>query len=158
MEVIAKARFIRMSPRKVRLVAGLVRGLDLAPALAQLRFWRKAAARPVRKVIESAAANAENNFKMDPSRLFIKAIMVDVGPSLKRWRARAFGRAAAIKKHTCHITVLLDERKGPAGAAAALVKPAAAAAPAAKKPGVLKRALGRVATKKAPATKAAKAK
>src|SRR5260221_14716768 len=124
MEVIAKARFIRMSPRKVRLVAGLVRGMDVGPAKAQLRFYTKAAARPVLKLIESAEANAEHNFKMSKETLFIKRITVDGGPSLKRWRARAFGRAAAIKKRTSHITVWLSERGGdtPKGVASALVK------------------------------------
>ncbi len=132
MEVIAKARFIRMSPRKVRLVADLVRGMDLAPAKAQLRFFRKAAALPVLKLIESAAANAEHNFKIAPEGLYIKKITVDGGPVLKRFRARAFGRAAGIKKRSSHITVWLDERTGDAaqkGVAAALV----AAKPTAKK-------------------------
>jgi len=129
MEVIAKARYIRMSARKVRLVAGLIRGMDLEAALQQLRFYRKAASRPVLKCVESAAANAEHNFKMDRDSLFVKAIMVDIGPSMKRWRARAFGRAAGIKKHSCHITVILADRAKAGGAskslAAASLKPAA---------------------------------
>ncbi len=125
MEVIAKARHIRMSPRKVRLVADLVRGLDIDRAEAQLRYFRKAAARPVLKVIKSAAANAEHNFKIVPGTLFIKKITVDGGTVLKRWRARAYGRAAEIKKRSSHITVVLDERKvagTPKGVAAAVVK------------------------------------
>lgn len=122
MEVIAKARYIHMSARKVRLVAGLVRGMDVGTALAQLRYYRKAASRPVYKCVESAAANATNNFKLDLDKLYIKQIMVDIGPTLKRWRARAFGRAAGIRKHSCHITVILDERKsGDAKALAAAV-------------------------------------
>lgn len=129
MEVIAKARYIHMSARKVRLIAGLVRGMDLGAALAQLRFFRKAAARPVLKCVESAAANAEHNFKMDKDSLYIKAIMADVGPSMKRWRARAFGRAAGIKKHSCHITVVLADRQSAGSAsktlAAAALKPSA---------------------------------
>jgi large subunit ribosomal protein L22 len=129
MEVTAKARFIRMSPRKVRLIAGLVRGMDLGKAVNQLRFYRKAAARPVLKLIESAAANASHNHKIDVADLFIKKITVDGGPTLKRWRARAFGRAAGIKKRTCHIYVVLDERsalgESKAGVAAAVVKPEA---------------------------------
>ena len=84
MEVIAKARFVRMSPRKVRLVADLVRGLDVDKAEAQLTFLKKAAAGPVLKVIRSAKANAENNFKMEPEALFIKSITVDGGPVLHR--------------------------------------------------------------------------
>jgi len=130
MEVIAKARYIRMSARKVRLVAGLIRGMDLDAALQQLRFYRKAASRPVLKCVESAAANAEHNFKLNRDSLFIKSIMVDIGPSMKRWRARAFGRAAGIKKHSCHITVILaDREKGGASKSltAATLKPAAKA-------------------------------
>ncbi len=124
MEVIAKAKFIHMSPRKVRLVADLVRGMDVAPAKAQLRFFSKAAARPVLKLIESAEANAAHNFKIAPEVLYIKKITVDGGPVLKRFRPRAFGRAGGIKKRSSHITVWLDERSGPAaqkGVAAALV-------------------------------------
>lgn len=120
-----------MSPRKVRLVVDLVRGLDVRAAEAQLKFYRKEAARPVLKVIQSAAANATNNFKLSPDGLYIKKIYVDGGPVLKRWRARAFGRAAGIKKRTAHVTVVLDERSvlgAPTGAAAkaAVVKPAKA--------------------------------
>jgi large subunit ribosomal protein L22 len=141
MEVKAFARHIRMSPRKVRLVADLVRGLDVSRAEAQLKFYRKAAARPVLKLVQSAAANATNNFKLNPDGLFIKKITVDGGPVLKRWRARAFGRAAGIKKRTSHISVVLDERAvpgtpGDAAVKAAVMKPAAKAEakkPAAKK-------------------------
>lgn len=110
MEVIAHARFVHMTPRKVRLIADLVRGMDVARAEAQLRFFSKAAARPVLKLIQSAVANAEHNFKLAPEGLYIKKLTVDVGPSLKRWRARAFGRAAGIKKRMSHITVVLDTR------------------------------------------------
>lgn len=125
MDVIAKARHIRMSPRKVRLVADLVRGMDVDTAEAQLRFFRKAAARPVLKVILSAKANAEHNFKISPETLFIKAIAVDGGPVLHRWRARAFGRAAAIRKRSAHITVTLAERSSGdiKGVKAAVVAP-----------------------------------
>lgn len=129
MEVIAKARYIRMSPRKVRLVADLVRGLDVTAAEAQLRFYRKAAAMPVLKAILSAKANAEHNFKIAPGVLYVKRIMVDGGPTLDRWRARAFGRAASIIRRSAHITVILDERalvKGEKSAVAA----AAVAVPA----------------------------
>lgn len=111
MEVIAKARHIRMSPRKVRLIADLIRGMDVGNAASQLRFYRKAAARPVYKVLMSAVANAEHNFKMDGGDLYVKSITVDNGPVLKRWRARAFGRAAPIRKRSAHITVVLGERK-----------------------------------------------
>ncbi len=126
MEVIAKARYIRISPRKVRLVADLVRGLDVDKALAQLRFYRKAAAKPLIKLIESGVANAEHNFKLSGG-LFIKKITVDGGPVLKRWRARAFGRAAPIRKRSSHINLVLEERQAkaaPKGLKAALLKPA----------------------------------
>ena len=128
MDVIAKARHLKISPRKVRLVAGLVRGMDVDKAAAQLRFYRKVAARPVLKAILSAVANAEHNFKLSTEHLYIKAITVDGGPVLHRWRARAFGRAASIKKRSSHLTVTLAERPITGGAskgvAAAAVVPA----------------------------------
>jgi large subunit ribosomal protein L22 len=110
MEVKAKARFIRMSPKKVRLVADLIRGMDIDKAEAQLKFTKKAASGPVLKVIRSARANAEHNFKLAPETMFIKTITVDGGPVLHRWMPRAFGRATPIRKRTSHITVILDER------------------------------------------------
>jgi large subunit ribosomal protein L22 len=148
MDVIAKARHIRISPRKVRLVADLVRGLDVDAAARQLRFFRKAAARPILKAIMSARANAEHNFKLSPDNLFIKTIAVDGGPVLHRWRARAFGRAAAIRKRSSHITVTLAERK------AAAAKEVAAAVVAASKPAAGKdeaKAAAKAPAKKAPA-------
>jgi large subunit ribosomal protein L22 len=125
MEVIAKARYIRMSPKKVRLVADMVRGMDVDKAEAQLKFVKKAASRPVLKVIQSARANAEHNFKMSPETLFVKTIMVDGGPVLHRWIPRAFGRATPLRKRSSHITVVLDERTkegAPEGIKAAVVK------------------------------------
>ena len=130
MEVIAKARHIRMSPKKVRLVVDLVRGMDVDRATAQLKFYRKAAARPVLKLLESAIANAEHNFKLPAGDLFIKKAVVDGGPVLKRWRARAFGRAAGIKKRSSHITIILGQRSvagTPSAVSAAVVKPAKSA-------------------------------
>ena len=111
MEVSAKARYIRMSPRKVRLVVDVVRGMDLAEAQSQLSFMNKAAALPVLKLINSAAANAEHNFKLKPADLFVKTIKADGGPTLKRFKPRARGRAAPIRKRTTHITVVLDEKE-----------------------------------------------
>lgn len=102
-----------MSPRKVRLVVDAVRGMDVGRALAQLSFMPKAAARPVRKLIESAVANAEHNFKMEREGLFVKAALVNQGPTLKRWRPRAMGSAAPILKRTCHVTVVLDAKEAP---------------------------------------------
>jgi large subunit ribosomal protein L22 len=110
MEVTAKLRYYRQSPRKVRLVANLIRGLDAKPAVAQLQFLNKTAARAIEKLLNSAIANATHNFSLNSDNLYIKSIMVDGGPTLKRWRARAFGRAAAIRKHTSHVTVILNEK------------------------------------------------
>ncbi len=115
MEVIAHARKLTISPRKVRLVAGLVRGLNVDIAVAQLKFLNKVSSVPVRKLIDSAVANAVHNFKLNPDRLFIKAITVDEGPVLKRMRPRAMGRGADIKKRTSHMTIVLDERGTVAG-------------------------------------------
>lgn len=143
-----------MAPRKVRLVADLVRGMDLAAAEAQLRFMKKAAARPVLKLLQSAGANATNNFKLDRGILFVKTITVDGGPTLHRWRARAFGRAAAIRKRMSHISVVLDERGlgGAKDAAAAVVKKAAMKT---KKPAMKKAAAPKKTVAKKPAAKKA---
>jgi len=110
MEVRAHLRYLRMSPRKVRLVVDLIRGLTVDQALTQLSILPKAAARPVRKLVESAVANAKHNWQLDPKSMLVKAIMVNQGPRLKRFRARAFGRAAEISKDSCHITVVLEDQ------------------------------------------------
>lgn len=110
MEARAIARYVRMSPQKVRLVVDLIRGKKLEDAERILAFTRKRAAVAVSKLIKSARANAAQNPRIDEHILYIKEIYVDQGPSLKRWRARAQGRAAPIKKRTSHITVVLDER------------------------------------------------
>lgn len=114
MEVTAKTRNLRMSARKVRLVADSIRGLDATTALARLHVIAKASRVPLEKLVLSALANAEHNFRLDKNLLFIKKIAVDEGMALKRWRARAYGRAAPIRKHSCHITIVLDERAGAA--------------------------------------------
>ncbi len=112
MEVKAHTRYLRMSPRKVRLVVDAVRGMAVDPAIAQLTFMSRAAARPVKKLLESAVANATHNFKLDRDGLFIKSVLVNQGPTLKRWRPRAMGSAAPILKRTCHITLVLDSKTG----------------------------------------------
>lgn len=112
MEVKAHTRHLRMSPRKVRLVVDAVRGMAVEPALAQLTFMSRAAARPVKKLLESAIANAEHNFKLDREGLYIKAALVNQGPTLKRWRPRAMGAAAPILKRTSHVTLVLDSKTG----------------------------------------------
>ena len=109
MEERAIAKYIGMSPQKVRLVVDLVRGKRVEEARQILLYTRKYAAGHVSKVLNSALANAKQNPNIDESILFVKEVFVDQGPSLKRWRARAQGRAAAIKKRMSHITVVLDE-------------------------------------------------
>jgi len=110
-EVRAKLNYLRQSPRKVRLLVDLIRHLPVETALQQLTFSSKRAARPLSKLLKSAIANAENNHHLAKDNLFIKEIRVDQGPVLKRWRARAMGRAAAIRKRTSHILLILAEIK-----------------------------------------------
>lgn len=111
MEAKAIARYIRLSPDKAREVVGLVRGKSVDEALSILRFTPQRAAGAVAKVIKSAAANAEHNNDMDPTRLFVARIYVDQGPSLRRFRPRAYGRANVIKHRTSHITVVVSDGK-----------------------------------------------
>src|SRR5829696_5213479 len=103
----ARARFVRVAPRKARLVADQVRGLPLDEALPLLRFSTRSAARDIRKLLESAAANAEANHDLVADDLLIKDIHVDEGPTLRRYRPRALGRATRINKRTSHIAVAL---------------------------------------------------
>lgn len=109
MEVKASSRYIRISPRKVRLVVSLIRGLKVKPALAQLKFVGKLSATPIRKVLESAVANATHNFDLSEDNLYIKEIRVDGGPVLKRWLPRAHGRATPLNKRMSHIMLTLGE-------------------------------------------------
>jgi large subunit ribosomal protein L22 len=109
MEVKAKLRYLRMSPRKVRLVVDVIRGMEVDKALAQLRAINKRAARPLTKLLQSAVANAENNFELAEDNLYIKEIRVDEGPTLHRWQPRARGRATPIRKRSSHISVVLAE-------------------------------------------------
>ncbi|MBI5794108.1 50S ribosomal protein L22 [Candidatus Uhrbacteria bacterium] len=111
MEIHASARYIRMSPTKVRLVIDIVRGLKVREAQAQLLFMKKAAAEPVLKLLNSAIANATHNFQLDKEGLYIKSIVADGGPMLGRFRARAMGRAAPIRKRSSHISIVLDDVK-----------------------------------------------
>lgn len=103
----ASARYLRVTPRKVRVVADQVRGLPIEDALSLLRFSSRSAARDVQKLIESAAANAESNHELDADELRIAEIVVDDGPILRRWRARARGRATRVDKRTSHLSVAL---------------------------------------------------
>ncbi len=103
----ARARYVRVAPRKARLVADQVRGLPIEDARALLRFSTRSAAQDIRKLIESAAANAEANHDLVADDLLIKDIHVDEGPTLRRYRPRALGRATRINKRTSHIAVAL---------------------------------------------------
>ncbi len=111
LEVRAVAKYIRMSPRKMRLVVDLVRGKGVVEALAMLRLLPKAAARPVSKVISSAVANAEENYGLSRNDLYITRITSDVGPTLRRRRFGARGRFKPILKRSAHVTVVLSERE-----------------------------------------------
>ena len=106
-EVKAVAKWVRMSPRKARLVIDHIRGRSVPEARTVLAFTPRAAAREIEKVLSSAVANAEANHDLDGDELVVSAAYVDEGPVIKRWRPRARGRAARIRKPTCHITVKL---------------------------------------------------
>jgi large subunit ribosomal protein L22 len=127
MEVQAKAKWVRTSPRKVRLVARTLRNLPVSEALVACSFMPKAAARDVAKVIRSAQANAENNFNLVKDDLVIKDIRVEPGPMLKRGQPRAMGRLFSIFKRTSHITAIVEDRPG-------VVKRRTAALPRAPQP------------------------
>lgn len=111
MEARAVARYVRIAPRKVRLVIDLIRGKEVGEALAILKHTPKAASPIVEKLVLSAVANAEHNYKMNPDNLVISKITCDQGPTLKRYRPRARGSAGRINKRTSHITVVLTEKK-----------------------------------------------
>ena len=150
---VAKARFVRVSPRKARRVINLVRGKSVADALDILRWAPQAASEPVAKVIASAAANAQNNDGLDPATLVVASVFADEGPTAKRIRPRAQGRAFRIRKRTSHITVVVESRpskdqsarssrarraEGSKAAAKAPAKKAPANAPAKKAPAAKK--------------------
>ena len=135
MEVHAYLRSLRMSPRKVRLVIDAVRGKSVKEADTRLVLMKKGAALPVLKLLRSAVANAEHNFNLATSDLYVKSIMADGGPTLKRSRPRAFGRSAPIRKRTTHLSITLDTRE----AAPAKVKKSSVVAPA-KAPAKAKKA------------------
>jgi large subunit ribosomal protein L22 len=111
MQAKAVARTVRISARKVRLVADLIRGKQVGEAVAILRLTPKAASPIVEKVLKSAVANAEHNYEMDVNNLVVSEIYANEGPTLKRFRPRAMGRASAINKRTSHITIVVSEKK-----------------------------------------------
>ncbi len=110
MEVAAKLKFARISPQKCRLIADQIRGMPVERALQVLAFSPKKASDIVKKVLESAIANAEHNEGADVDELKVSKVYVDQGPTLKRWRARAKGRANRILKRTSHITVMVGDK------------------------------------------------
>jgi ribosomal protein L22 len=103
----ASARYLRVAPRKVRLVADQVRGMSVPEAQELLEFSTRSASQEIRKLLDSAAANAENNHDLVADEMKIAEIRVDQGPTLKRWRARARGRATRIEKKTSHVFISL---------------------------------------------------
>ena len=111
MDIKAKARYIRMSPRKIRLVVNLIKNLPINQALDQLKFIDKKAAKPVEKLLKSAIANAAHNFNLEQNNLIIKKFTVDEGPTLHRFMPRAHGRATPIRKKDSHLNLILSEIK-----------------------------------------------
>ena len=106
----AKLRWLRMSPRKVRLVVDLIRGKHVEEALNVLTFSDKAAAEPVAKLLRSAVANADGKDEYDIDKLFVETAYVDEGPTWRRWLPRAMGRATRIRKRTSHVTLVLGQK------------------------------------------------
>ena len=110
MEVKEKLRYTRPAPRKIRLVADMIRGKDVNEAIQILSFVNKKSAPMIKKLLQSAVANADQKKTVDVDTLFVKHISVDQGPTLKRYMPRAMGRASEIKKKTSHVNLVLDER------------------------------------------------
>jgi len=111
MEARAIAKYIRVSPRKMRFVCDMVRGKDVDEALTILKFHTSKGARLLEKVVKSAMANAENNFNMDHDKLYVSEVYANQGPTLKRWRPRAKGSAYKILKRSSHIGAVVKERE-----------------------------------------------
>ena len=111
METRAIARFVRISPRKARVVVDLIRGKSVPQAREILAFTNRAIAETVEKTLNSAVANAENQYHVDPESLYVKTCFVDEGPTMKRIRPRAKGSAARIRKRTSHITIIVATRE-----------------------------------------------
>jgi large subunit ribosomal protein L22 len=155
---VAKARFVRVSPTKARRVINLVRGKSVSEALDILRWAPQAASLPVAKVIASAAANAQNNKGLDPATLVVTSVYADDGPTAKRIRPRAQGRAFRIRRRTSHITVVVesrpvkDQRASQSASAARARRAQASKAAAAKAPAK------KTTTEKTPAKKASAAR
>jgi large subunit ribosomal protein L22 len=163
-EVRAEARYVRTAPRKAQLVAEQIRGRTVPEARTILAFMTRDAARDVERVLSSAVANAEQNHGLDGDELYVAHAVVGAGPTLKRWRARARGRVARIKKRTCHITISLALPEGgvipePIAQPVAAPPPAPAPEPAAEeeeapKPKSAPRKKAETATEEKPKAKA----
>ncbi len=110
-DVTAELNHMRIAPRKVRLVVSAIRGMSVGDAEVRLRFLTKRASHPLLKLLKSAVANAKNNFQLSEDDLVVRRITVDGGPVQKRFRARAFGRAARIRKRTSHVTLVLGTKE-----------------------------------------------
>jgi large subunit ribosomal protein L22 len=110
MQAKAQLNFIRIAPRKVQLVIDLIRGKAVGDAIAILRHTPKAASPILEKLLNSAIANAEHNYSLDPNKLVVTQAFVNQGPTMKRFQQRAMGRASAIKKRTSHITLVVSEK------------------------------------------------
>lgn len=110
-KVTAQLNNLRIAPRKVRLVADRVRGVQVTKAIGMLDYDMRKTAQPMQKLLKSAVANAQNNFKLKESDLYIVDITVGEGPTLKRWRPRAYGRASQILKRTSRVSVVLSEKE-----------------------------------------------
>ena len=110
MEAKAHLKYLRISPRKVKILCDLIRGKDVKTAAAYLMQTPKAASEPVMKLLKSAAANAENNHQMDPEKLYVSTCLATPGPIIKRIMPRAQGRAYRINKRTSHVTIVVSER------------------------------------------------
>ena len=110
MTVKARIKMLRMTPRKVRMVANQVRGEDVQKAVDFLIFCRRRAARPLLKLIKSAVANADQKGGIDLDNLYVKELLVDQGPTMRRWMPRARGMATPILKRTSRVSVMLEER------------------------------------------------
>ena len=109
-QVKAKLNNLRIAPRKVRAVANLIKGKNVNDALSQLSYFVRKSVEPIKKLLDSAIANAENNLNMVRDNLYVKEFIVNEGTKLKRFRAKGFGRAALIQKKTSHLRLVLDER------------------------------------------------
>jgi large subunit ribosomal protein L22 len=149
MEARAQARYVRVTPMKARRVIDLIRGMNAADAQAVLKFAPQAASEPIGKVLDSAIANATNNHAMDARGLVVSAAYVDEGPTMKRIRPRAQGRAYRIRKRSSHITVIVSD-----GVAMAMPAKAEAKAPKAAKPAPVEDAPKKTTAKKTTAKKA----